>query len=106
MRIVTWNVHGALKESPLWDLLLELQPDVALLQEIGSIPNSVTDGFDHLTRQAVGKTGRPQRFRTGVFVRGRLHFRPNTTGLLASLNSSGEISLAAGCNWSIGDRSA
>jgi exonuclease III len=72
MRIISWNVHGARKDSPLWDALVELQPDIALLQEIGSIPNSVTDRFDQLTRQAVNEDGKPQRFRTGVFVKGRI----------------------------------
>lgn len=72
MRIITWNVHGALRDSPLWDWLLDSQPDIALLQEIGSVPNRVTDGFDCLTKQAAGKSGRPQRFRTGVFVRGKI----------------------------------
>lgn len=72
MRIVTWNVHGAPRDSPLWKVLLELQPDIALLQEIRSIPSSVLDRFDHLTRQAVTKTGRPQRFQTGILVRGKI----------------------------------
>jgi exonuclease III len=72
MRIVTWNVHGARKDSPLWEFLSELNPDVLLLQEIGSMPNSLLDSFDHYSRPAVSKAGVPQRFRTGALVKGEI----------------------------------
>lgn len=71
MRVITWNVHGAKKVSPVWKLLLDLQPDIVLLQEIGNIPEEIHNIFEVLSRQAVGKTGRPQRFSTGVLVKGK-----------------------------------
>ncbi len=72
MRVITWNVHGANNESPVWGLLLDLQPDIALLQEIGNIPKEITDAFEVLSKLAVSKTGRPQRFSTGVLVKGQI----------------------------------
>ena len=70
MRIVTWNIHGASKESLVWKLLLDLQPEIVLLQEVGSIPEEIKDTFNILSRVAIYKTGRPQRFSTAVLVKG------------------------------------
>ncbi len=72
MRIITWNVHRARKDSPLWDFLLHLQPDLVLLQEVGCIPSHVTNEFDHLTRPAIAEDGSPQNFHTGVLAKGKI----------------------------------
>ena len=72
MRIITWNAHGAKRDSPLWDELSELSPDIALLQEVGDIPERITDTFDHRLIQAISKTGRPQRFSTAVLINGKI----------------------------------
>jgi len=48
MRMITWNVHGAKRESGVWKLLLELQPDLILLQEVGN------DLYSRLRRCTVG----------------------------------------------------
>ncbi len=61
MRVVSWNVRGASKKKKeVWDFLLALQPDVALLQEVGDIPAQVSDEFDCLIRPAVTEDGRNQ----------------------------------------------
>lgn len=72
MKIVTWNVHGAKRDSPSWELLSDLYPDIALLQEVGSIPESIAETFDVLSRPAIYKNGRPQRFSTAVLVKGKI----------------------------------
>lgn len=72
MRAITWNIHGADKESLVWKLLFELQPDLVLLQEVRSIPDKVKRVFDVLSRVAIYKTGRPQRFSTAVLVKGKI----------------------------------
>jgi exonuclease III len=72
MRIITWNARGAKRDSPLWDALSELSPDIALLQEVGSIPRRITDSFELLSRQAISKTGNRQRFSTAVAVSGKI----------------------------------
>ncbi|MDI9578820.1 MAG: hypothetical protein QM398_11885 [Thermoproteota archaeon] len=72
MRVITWNVHRANKESPVWRLLLDLQPDIILLQEIGNLPKEITNVYNALTKTAVRKTGEPQNFSTGVLVKGQI----------------------------------
>ena len=56
MRIITWNIHCANKESPVWELLFELQPDIAMLQEVGSLSVEVEKVFAVLSKKAINKT--------------------------------------------------
>ena len=72
MRIITWNLHGANKDSGVWKILLELEPDILLLQEVGSVPDKIRKSFDVLSKVAIYKTGRPQRFNTAVLVKGKI----------------------------------
>ena len=71
-RVLTWNCKRAVVKSGVWDYLLELSPDVALLQEVGAIPAKVLAEFECHQQPATGKTGRPQKFNTAVMVRGRI----------------------------------
>lgn len=66
-RIVTWNCNG---RAAVWDYLLDLHPDVALLQEVGPIPERVRQVYDLRLATPKTKTGRPQRFKTALLVRG------------------------------------
>ena len=72
MRIITWNVHGAKKESAVWKLLLELQPDLILLQEVGGIPEEIEKVFNVLSKLAIHKTGKLQKFSTAVLTKGEI----------------------------------
>lgn len=72
MRVITWNLHVANKESRIWDLLLEINPDITLLQEVGSIPDKIKDTFNVLSKVAITKTGKPQRFSTAVIIKGKI----------------------------------
>ncbi len=72
MRVITWNLHGAKKDSPVWQLLLELNPDIVLLQEAIGIPEKIYELFDVLSKVAIYKTGRAQRFSTVVLVKGKI----------------------------------
>jgi hypothetical protein len=58
-RIVTWNCNG---RAAAWDYLLDLHPDVALLQEVGPIPEQVKKVYDTRLAAPRTKTGKPQRF--------------------------------------------
>jgi exonuclease III len=71
-RIITWNVRRATAKSPVWDYLLGLEPDLVLLQEVGSMPVTITQHFCHRTAPAMTRNGTPQRFRTVILVRGEL----------------------------------
>lgn len=72
MRAVTWNCRNASAKSKVWDYLLELNPDLAFLQEVGSIPKSVENEYSLIQRYPVGKGGAPQRFTSAILVRGAL----------------------------------
>ncbi len=72
MRIVSWNCNRASKTSPAWDYLAELEPDVALLQEVTNIPDGVRNSYTVVSRTARSKEGRMQRFSSAVLVRGEV----------------------------------
>ena len=71
-RIVTWNCRRATMVSGVWDYLLEMDPDVALLQEVGSIPEKVYSIYDCQMSRATSKVGSPQPFSTALLVKGRI----------------------------------
>lgn len=71
MRICCWNVRRAVSGSPVWTLFDEISPDLALLQEVGGLPKSITDHYQVAIRKAAGKTNQ-QRFNTAILVRGEL----------------------------------
>ena len=72
MRVLTWNVRRATANSPVWTMLLEIAPDIALLQEVGEFPREITSRFDVKFEYAIRKTGEPQNFGTAVLVRGNI----------------------------------
>lgn len=65
-------MRRATARSAAWDYLLERDPDLALLQEVGSIPDSVRSRYACHSALATGKSGCPQRFSTAILVRGGL----------------------------------
>ena len=69
-RIVTWNCRGATRSSAAWDYLRDLSPDIALLQDVRSIPSIVENDFDVRYKPATGDTGFPQPFGSAILVRG------------------------------------
>ena len=46
MRVISWNMNKATDTSAAWKILADLNPDVALLQEVTKIPNSIKELFD------------------------------------------------------------
>jgi exonuclease III len=72
MRVITWNVHGAHENSPVWDYIFDKSPDIVLLQEVGAIPEKIKNVHDIISRRAIYKNGRQQRFSTSVLVKGRI----------------------------------
>ena len=45
MRIVSWNVQRAVADDEVWNVLLQLDPDIALLQEVRKLPEKLTSGY-------------------------------------------------------------
>ena len=69
MRIVCWNMRRASRNSPAWDHFIDLAPDLALLQEVGSMPRPVQELYSVNGLKAVTKSGRLQRFGTFILAR-------------------------------------
>lgn len=72
MRVITWNIHRASQQSPVWKLLSELKPDIVLLQEVGSIPEEIKKIYKILSRVAITKAVTPQKFSTAILVKGNI----------------------------------
>jgi exonuclease III len=58
--------------SALWDYFTELDPDVALLQEVMSVPAPVLARYSCQMERAMGKAGAPQKFNTAILVKGNI----------------------------------
>lgn len=69
MRIVCWNCRRASRGSGVWNYLEELHPDIALLQEVTSWPEAVSERYRVLARHARGRSGLPQRFHTLILAK-------------------------------------
>lgn len=67
LKVVSWNMHN---RDAGWPLLLGLKPDVALLQEVRSIPEGVAGDYQVVRRNAVRRSGQPQHFSTAILVSG------------------------------------
>jgi len=72
VRIISWNCKRAKADDPIWDYLLALSPDIALLQEVIGLPSRIADNFETLTARAITKQGKPQKFSTAVITRGSI----------------------------------
>jgi endonuclease/exonuclease/phosphatase family metal-dependent hydrolase len=71
-RVVTWNCWRAAAGSVLWDYFIELDPDVALLQEVMSVPPAVLSRYSCEMERAIDETGKPHRFHTAILVKGQI----------------------------------
>lgn len=69
---MTWNCRRARADGPAWDVVRRVAPDVAVLQEVHSIPDWVRDRWAVAAVCPVTRTGRPQRFQSVTLVKGEL----------------------------------
>ena len=72
MRVISWNVRKAAATSEAWRIFADLDPDIALLQEVTGIPTGIRESFNIDVRAAVGKAGTPQRFGTAILTKGEI----------------------------------
>ena len=70
MRIVSWNMRMATEDSPSWKYFQELDPQIALLQEVCEIPPAIGNEFSVVHRKNVNETGREQTWGTAILVKG------------------------------------
>jgi exonuclease III len=80
VRVVTWNCRKASAQSGVWDYLLELAPDLALLQEVCGIPQHVKSRYAFVQQYPVRKNGSPQQFTAAILVRGSVGNRITLQG--------------------------
>lgn len=74
MKIVSWNLNKATAERiKSWEYLLDLQPDIALLQEVNSIPDFINETFDCSYQKAIKKGKTTQNFGTAILVKGNIN---------------------------------
>lgn len=67
MKVLCWNVRGGGKPTA-WAMVREFAPDIALLQE-ATVPDSLSDQYEILTRTPISKRLLRQRWTTAVLVR-------------------------------------
>jgi exonuclease III len=73
MKAITWNVRRATRKRDLvWDYFNIIDPDIALLQEVGSIPEATLEKYSLLQRYPINKKGNPQKFQTALLVKGSI----------------------------------
>jgi exonuclease III len=70
MRVISWNMRRAGNSHPAWDVLLDMNPDIALLQEIGEMPQAVEIKYKKISKFAAKKQGGDQNFSTAVLFKG------------------------------------
>jgi len=65
-------MRGVAESSPAWNLFLDYDPDIALLQEVTEFSKKVQDLYEIKIRKAVRPSGGEQRFGTAVLVKGKI----------------------------------
>jgi len=78
---ISWNCRRAKADSQVWDYLLELNPDIALLQEVVTIPPKVLDQFASYQQRPAFNSGALQKFSTAILVRGQVGNPIDLSGL-------------------------
>jgi len=73
LKVIRWNVKRARDRSnEVWDLFNAIDPDIAVLQELVSVPPSITRQVQILSKHARAKDGNDQRFFTAILVKGSI----------------------------------
>ena len=72
MRVVSWNCRRAKATARLWGYFRELAPDIAFLQEVGTLPADVASQYSTRVELPRTRGGNAQRFRSAILARGAL----------------------------------
>ena len=72
MKIVSWNVRRANSKSDVWDFFSELNPDIALLQEVTNFSPEIQSKYKIIFENAIAKTCKPQKFGTAILTKGEI----------------------------------
>jgi exodeoxyribonuclease-3 len=71
MKILTWNLNNRAKNQKAWDVILDYDPDLALISEANFIPTDLS-GFSICSEAAMGSHRRSRRFRTCILAKGQI----------------------------------
>jgi exonuclease III len=63
MRVLSWNVNRSTHKKDTWGIFEEYNPDIALLQEVISIPEELKKSYRIISRRAINKSGLKQHFK-------------------------------------------
>jgi exonuclease III len=70
VRIVSWNMaRCSAKRVNTWTYLLAIDPDIAMLQEVVSIPETVLDRYEHRLVPVTTVTGSPSRYNSVILLK-------------------------------------
>ena len=72
LKILSWNVRKANKNSPVWEIISTINPDLITLQEVVSISNSIKRKYSVYYKSAISEKGKPQIFSTAILVKGEI----------------------------------
>lgn len=87
MKVITWNMKNAtFNKNESWDYLMSLNTNIALLQEVNSIPEYVYESFDVLFEKATNYNSKIQNFGCVILVKGKIIKRIGLNSKLVSVN--------------------
>ncbi len=72
MKVITWNVRRATEGSDVWGVLSKSNPDIAILQEVGSLSKEVLDRYQAFSKNPRNRNGNDQTFQTVILTKGKL----------------------------------
>ena len=93
---MSWNCRRASSGSSLWDYLLELDPDVAMLQDFGTVPERILQNYVHAPNIAPRLSGHGEYAPIPLTADRAAH---HMTGVLLKGTSAGDLPLPAPVDW-------
>lgn len=72
IKVITWNCHRANASSKLWEYFYLINPDVAFLQEVITLPDTLIEQYEIRSIPAIRKNGKSQVFSTVIMVKGKI----------------------------------
>jgi hypothetical protein len=87
MKTITWNMRRASAGHASWQVVRELDPDIAFLQEVVDVPQDITSCYSVAKAHAVKQSGEPQKFLNDILSRIPLTHPPLIKSKLEWVNS-------------------
>jgi len=73
LKVLTWNIRRANnKNEKVWRKIKDINADIILLQEVGSIPEFIKNSYNIVQKNPIKKSGDLQNFYTTILVNGEI----------------------------------